>query len=151
MQYTVHLMPENVFLLYANTCAPWSLQTPKEMMEVFQLQKTPFSCRWSIKCLWFDRYYVVLHLTSWRVIQTRREKRKWKTDLWEFFKKFLLCKCQDTAADCCKRLQAIIRQHIQDNQWIRSSQHKLMKGRLCLSNLVSIYDKVTGSVGEERL
>lgn len=74
MQYIVHLMPENVFLLYANTCAPWSLQTPKEMMKVFQLQKTPLSCRWSIKCLWFDRYYMVLHLTSWRVRQTRREK-----------------------------------------------------------------------------
>ncbi|GAB0208374.1 mitochondrial enolase superfamily member 1 [Grus japonensis] len=33
--------------------------------------------------------------------------------------------------------------HIQDNQAIRPSQHGVMKGRSCLTNLISFYDKVT--------
>ncbi|GAB0188589.1 mitochondrial enolase superfamily member 1 [Grus japonensis] len=32
--------------------------------------------------------------------------------------------------------------HIQDNQMIRPSQHEFMKGKSCLTNLVSFYDKV---------
>ncbi|GAB0184487.1 mitochondrial enolase superfamily member 1 [Grus japonensis] len=39
-------------------------------------------------------------------------------------------------------LSAITR-HIQDNQAIRPSQHGFMKGRSCLANLISFYDKVT--------
>ncbi|RMC00669.1 hypothetical protein DUI87_23287 [Hirundo rustica rustica] len=30
--------------------------------------------------------------------------------------------------------------HIQDNQGIRPSQHKFMKGRSCLTDLISVYD-----------
>ena len=37
--------------------------------------------------------------------------------------------------------------HVQDNQVIRPSQHGLMKGRSCLTNLIS-YDKVTHLVDE---
>ncbi|GAB0180572.1 hypothetical protein GRJ2_000522500 [Grus japonensis] len=37
-----------------------------------------------------------------------------------------------------------ITQHVQDNQVIRPSQHGFMKGRSCLTNLISFYDK--GSV-----
>ncbi|KAK4833053.1 hypothetical protein QYF61_027555, partial [Mycteria americana] len=33
--------------------------------------------------------------------------------------------------------------HVQDNQVIGSSQHGLMKGRSCLTHLISFYDKVT--------
>ncbi|PKU31730.1 rna-directed dna polymerase from mobile element jockey-like [Limosa lapponica baueri] len=33
--------------------------------------------------------------------------------------------------------------HVQDNQLIRPSQHGFMKGRSCLTNLISFYDKVT--------
>ncbi|KAK4821524.1 hypothetical protein QYF61_021927 [Mycteria americana] len=44
-------------------------------------------------------------------------------------------------------LSAITR-HVQDNQVIRPSQHGFMKGRSCLTNLISFYDKVTGLVNE---
>jgi len=36
-----------------------------------------------------------------------------------------------------------IKRHIQDNQMTRPSQHGFMKGRSCLTNLISFYDKVT--------
>ncbi|GAB0202498.1 mitochondrial enolase superfamily member 1 [Grus japonensis] len=38
--------------------------------------------------------------------------------------------------------------HVQDNQVIRPSQHGFMKGRSCLTNLISFYDKVTCSMDE---
>ncbi|GAB0175569.1 mitochondrial enolase superfamily member 1 [Grus japonensis] len=41
-----------------------------------------------------------------------------------------------------------ITQHVQDNQVIRPSQHRVMKGRSCLTNLISFYDKVTRLVDE---
>ncbi|GAB0185682.1 mitochondrial enolase superfamily member 1 [Grus japonensis] len=37
---------------------------------------------------------------------------------------------------------------VQDNQVIRPSQHGFMKGRSCLTNLISFYDKVTRLVDE---
>ncbi|GAB0187132.1 mitochondrial enolase superfamily member 1 [Grus japonensis] len=36
-----------------------------------------------------------------------------------------------------------IMRHVQDNQVMRPSQHGFMKGRSCLTNLTSFYDKVT--------
>ncbi|KAK4827442.1 hypothetical protein QYF61_017999 [Mycteria americana] len=39
-------------------------------------------------------------------------------------------------------------QHVQDNQAIRPSQHGFMKGKSCLTNLISFYDKVTCLVDE---
>ncbi|KAK4806941.1 hypothetical protein QYF61_027308 [Mycteria americana] len=41
-----------------------------------------------------------------------------------------------------------IMQHVQDNQVIRPSQHGFRKGRSCLTNLISFYDKVTHLVDE---
>ena len=38
--------------------------------------------------------------------------------------------------------------HVQDNQMIRPSQRRFMKGRFCLTNLISFYDKVTRLVDE---
>ncbi|KAK4816294.1 hypothetical protein QYF61_014592 [Mycteria americana] len=46
-------------------------------------------------------------------------------------------------------LSAITR-HVQDNQVIRPSQHGIMKGRSCLTNLISFYDKLTHLVDEEK-
>ncbi|KAK4817308.1 hypothetical protein QYF61_009161 [Mycteria americana] len=46
-------------------------------------------------------------------------------------------------------LSAITR-HVQDNQGIGPSQHGFMKGRSCLINLISFYDKVTRLVDEGR-
>ncbi|GAB0206463.1 mitochondrial enolase superfamily member 1 [Grus japonensis] len=39
-------------------------------------------------------------------------------------------------------LSALTR-HVQDNQGIRPSQHGFMKGRSCLTNLISFYDQAT--------
>ncbi|KAK4821914.1 hypothetical protein QYF61_004917 [Mycteria americana] len=41
-----------------------------------------------------------------------------------------------------------ITQHVQDNQVIRPSQRGFRKGRFCLTNLISFYDKVTRLVDE---
>jgi len=40
--------------------------------------------------------------------------------------------------------------HVKDNQGIRPSQHGLMKGRSCLTNMISFYDQVTRLVDEGR-
>lgn len=39
-------------------------------------------------------------------------------------------------------------QHLQDNQGVRSRQHRFVKGRSCLTSLFSFYDKVTQLVDE---
>ena len=38
---------------------------------------------------------------------------------------------------------SVVTQHVQDNQGIRPSQHRLMKSRFCLANLISFYDQLT--------
>jgi len=38
--------------------------------------------------------------------------------------------------------------HVKDNQGIRPSQHGFMKGRSCLTNMISFYDQVTCLVDE---
>ncbi|KAK4824534.1 hypothetical protein QYF61_016114 [Mycteria americana] len=41
-----------------------------------------------------------------------------------------------------------LNRHVQANQGIRASQHGFMKGRSCLTNLISFYDQVTRLVDE---
>ncbi|PKU39610.1 rna-directed dna polymerase from mobile element jockey-like [Limosa lapponica baueri] len=43
-----------------------------------------------------------------------------------------------------------ITQHIEDNQVIRPSQHGFVKGRSCLTNLISFYDTVIHLVDERK-
>jgi len=38
--------------------------------------------------------------------------------------------------------------HVQDNHGVRPSQHGFMKGRSCLTNLISFYDQGTHLVDE---
>jgi len=38
--------------------------------------------------------------------------------------------------------------HLKDNQGMRPSQHGFMKGRSCLTNVISFYDQVTRLVDE---
>ncbi|KAK4806794.1 hypothetical protein QYF61_005590 [Mycteria americana] len=45
---------------------------------------------------------------------------------------------------------SVLNRHVQANQGIRPSQHGFMKGRSCLTNLISFYDKVTHLVDEEK-
>ena len=44
----------------------------------------------------------------------------------------------------------VITRHLQGKQAIRPSQHGFMKGRSCLTNLISFYDKVTRLVDEAK-
>ena len=41
-----------------------------------------------------------------------------------------------------------ITQHVRGIQGIRPSQHRLVKGRLCLTNLISFYNWVTRQIDE---
>ncbi|KAK4827275.1 hypothetical protein QYF61_016421 [Mycteria americana] len=41
-----------------------------------------------------------------------------------------------------------LNRHVQANQRLRPSQHGFMKGRSCLTNLISFYDQVTHLVDE---
>jgi len=43
---------------------------------------------------------------------------------------------------------SVLTGHVNDNQGIRPSQHGFMKGRSCLTNLISFYDQVTRLVDE---
>ena len=45
-------------------------------------------------------------------------------------------------------ISGAIKSHIMDNQGIRPSQHGFMKGRSCLTNLISFYNRATCSLGE---
>jgi len=44
--------------------------------------------------------------------------------------------------------ECALTRHVQDNQGIRPSQHGCIKGRSCLTNLISFYDQVTCLVDE---
>ncbi|KAK4824531.1 hypothetical protein QYF61_016111 [Mycteria americana] len=43
---------------------------------------------------------------------------------------------------------SVLNRHVHANQGIRASQHGFMKGRSCLTNLISFYDQVTRQVDE---
>jgi len=43
---------------------------------------------------------------------------------------------------------SVLTGHMKDNQGIRPSQHGFMKGRSCLTNLISFYDHMTCLVDE---
>lgn len=43
---------------------------------------------------------------------------------------------------------SVITQHLQGNQVIKPSQHEFMKGKSFLTNLISLYDKMTHLVHE---
>ena len=45
-------------------------------------------------------------------------------------------------------ISGAIKSHIMDNQGIRPRQHRFMKGRSCLTNLISFYDKMTRLLDE---
>jgi len=45
-------------------------------------------------------------------------------------------------------IPSVLTGHVKDNQRIRPSQHGFIKGRSCLTNLISFYDQVTGLEGE---
>ncbi|GAB0205885.1 mitochondrial enolase superfamily member 1 [Grus japonensis] len=47
-----------------------------------------------------------------------------------------------------KMMLQVIKKHLKDNAVIGHSQHRFMRGRACLTNLVSFYDKVTHLVDQ---
>ncbi|KAK4818261.1 hypothetical protein QYF61_009966 [Mycteria americana] len=55
---------------------------------------------------------------------------------------------EDVPAYCRGIILSAITRHVENNQGIRPSQHGFRKGRSCLTNLISFYDKVTRLVDE---
>ncbi|CAM4719618.1 unnamed protein product [Lepidochelys kempii] len=47
-------------------------------------------------------------------------------------------------------LRESILKHLEERKVIRNSQHGFTKGKSCLTNLITFYDKITGSVDEEK-
>jgi len=45
---------------------------------------------------------------------------------------------------------SVLTRHVKDNQGIRRSQRGFMKGRSCLTNLISFYDQARCLVDEEK-
>ncbi|PKU45353.1 rna-directed dna polymerase from mobile element jockey-like [Limosa lapponica baueri] len=72
-------------------------------------------------------------------------KKGWKEDLGNY-RPVRLTLVQGKVME--QTILSAMTQHIQDNQAIRPSQHGFMKGRSCLTNLISVYDKVTRLVDE---
>ncbi|KAK4827795.1 hypothetical protein QYF61_021748 [Mycteria americana] len=50
-----------------------------------------------------------------------------------------------------KIILGAIERHLKDNAIIRHGQHEFMKGKSCLTNLISLYDKVTHPVDEGKV
>lgn len=72
-------------------------------------------------------------------------KKGWKEDprnYWPVILTLMLGKVMEQI------ILSAIMWHVQDNQGIRSSQHKFMKDRSCLTNLISIYGRVTHLMDE---
>ena len=47
-----------------------------------------------------------------------------------------------------KAILEVIEKHLRDNAVIGHSQHGFIRGKLCLTNLISFYDKVTNLVDQ---
>ncbi|KAK4824713.1 hypothetical protein QYF61_017939 [Mycteria americana] len=44
----------------------------------------------------------------------------------------------------------MVKRHMKDKKVIRSSQHSLIKGKSCFTNLINFYNETTGLVDEGR-
>ncbi|GAB0199824.1 mitochondrial enolase superfamily member 1 [Grus japonensis] len=102
------------------------------------------------KCSPFPKIIIRIERQSWltREVSVDRRlanvtsiyKKGWKKGLWNH-------RPVSLASVLGKVMEQIIlsaiTQHVQDNQAIRPSQHGFVKGRSCLTNLISFYDKVT--------
>ncbi|KAK4823271.1 LOW QUALITY PROTEIN: hypothetical protein QYF61_000366 [Mycteria americana] len=90
-----------------------------------------------------------LYQQSWLTMEVpvdwRLANKGWKEDLGNY-RPVSLTSVMGKITE--KIILSAITQHIQDNQGIRPSQHGFMKGRSCLTNLVSFCDKVTHLVDE---
>ncbi|GAB0181547.1 mitochondrial enolase superfamily member 1 [Grus japonensis] len=75
-------------------------------------------------------------------------KKGWKEDLGNYRSVSLISVLGKVTKQI---ILSVITWHIQDNQVIRPSQHGFMKGRCCLTNLISFYDKVTRLVDEGKV
>ena len=79
--------------------------------------------------------------TDWKLANvTPIYKKGWKDDLGNYRPVSLMLVPGKLMEQLI--LSTII-QHMQDNQMIRPSQHGFMKGRSCLTNLISFYDRAT--------
>ncbi|KAK4827692.1 hypothetical protein QYF61_020826 [Mycteria americana] len=83
---------------------------------------------------------------DWRLASvTPLYKKGWKEDLGNY-RPVSLTSVPGKIMDLF--ILSVLNRHVQANQGIRPSQHGFRKGRSCLTNLISFYDKVTRLVDE---
>ena len=74
-------------------------------------------------------------------------KECWKEDLGNYWPVSLTSVLEKIME---RFILSVLTGHVKDNQRIRPTQHGFMKGRSCLTNLVSFYDQVTCPVDKEK-
>jgi len=112
-------------------------RVPRELAEVLA---RPLSTIYQLS--WQTREVPV----DWRLANvTPMYKKGWKEDLGNG-KSVSLTSVLGKVME--RFILSAITQHIQDNQVMRPNQHRFMKGRSCLTNLISFYEKVTRLLDE---
>lgn len=104
---------------------------PREVLEELT---EPLSINYQQSCL------TIKVLVDWRLATVKQTKRG-RERIWETTGLSARPLCQGKVTE--QTILTAITWHMQDNQGIRSSQHGFMKGRCCLTNLTSFYDRVT--------
>ncbi|GAB0179604.1 mitochondrial enolase superfamily member 1 [Grus japonensis] len=116
---------------------------PRGLRELVEVLTKPLSI------IFQQSWLTVEASVDWRLANVMPiYKKGWKEDLGNY-RPVSLSSMPGKVMD--QIILSAITQHVQDNQVMRPSQHGFMKGRSCLTNLISFYDQVTHLVDEERL
>jgi len=83
---------------------------------------------------------------DWRIVIVTPIYKKYQTELPRYYRPVSLTSVQEEIME--QFILSLFTRHVKDNQGIRPSQHGFMKGRSCLTNLISFYDQVICLVDE---